>query len=149
MKTHNRAGGWLSGQTKSYPPSDGYLETRNCVKCPGFLTQPLTEIVRDKKTGVSLTRVPAWNAMLPANKRDGRFNAFSCDRCDVSASRATMWIFAATLSICATRVPFAPATSLLTISEVSSFLAALTRNPCPQPFRDLGRDFFTGCRFPN
>ena len=22
MKTHNRAGGWLSSQTKSYPPSD-------------------------------------------------------------------------------------------------------------------------------
>jgi len=30
MKTNNRAGGWLSGRTKPYPPSDDYLETGNC-----------------------------------------------------------------------------------------------------------------------
>jgi hypothetical protein len=60
--------------------------------------------------------------MSLANKRDRRFNAFSCDRYGVSAAHLTMSIFAETLSICATRVPFAPVTSLGTISEISCFL---------------------------
>jgi len=59
--------------------------------------------------------------MSLANKRDRRLNAFSRDRYGVSAAHATMSIFAETLLICATRVPFAPATSLRTISEISSF----------------------------
>jgi hypothetical protein len=63
--------------------------------------------------------VSAANAK--AYKQDERFNAFSCDRYGVSAEHATMSIFAETLSICATRVAFAPATSLRTISEMSSF----------------------------
>jgi hypothetical protein len=59
--------------------------------------------------------------MFLANKRDRHFNAFSRDRCGVSAAHATMSIFAETVSICATGVPFAPATSLRTISEISCF----------------------------
>jgi hypothetical protein len=59
--------------------------------------------------------------MFLANKRDTRSNAFSCDRYGVFVAHATMSIFAETLSICPTRVPFAPATSLRTISEISSF----------------------------
>jgi hypothetical protein len=50
--------------------------------------------------------------MFLANKRDRRFNAFSCDRYGVSAAHVTMSIFAET---------FAHATSLRTISEMSSF----------------------------
>jgi hypothetical protein len=50
--------------------------------------------------------------MFLANKHDRRFNAFSCDRYGVSAAHATMSIFAET---------FAHATSLQTISEMSSF----------------------------
>jgi hypothetical protein len=44
MKTHNRAGGWLSSQTKSYPPSDDELDTRTALGVPGFLTQIPTEL---------------------------------------------------------------------------------------------------------
>jgi hypothetical protein len=56
--------------------------------------------------------------MFLANKSDRRFNASSCDRYGVFAAHATMSIFAETLLICATRVPFACATLLRTISEI-------------------------------
>jgi len=59
--------------------------------------------------------------MFLANRQDRRFNAFSTDRHAVSAMHPTMSIFAETLSICAARVPFASATSLRTIFEISSF----------------------------
>jgi hypothetical protein len=59
--------------------------------------------------------------MFLANKQDRRFNAFSADRHGVSAAHPTMSISAETLSICAVRVPFASATSLRTIFEISSF----------------------------
>jgi hypothetical protein len=49
---------------------------------------------------------------MKANKWDERSNVSSCDRYGVSAAHATMSIFAET---------FAPATSLRTISEISSF----------------------------
>jgi hypothetical protein len=80
MNTHNRAGGWLSSQTKSYPPSDDQRETQNCIGFPQLSDSDPNKIVRNRKTAVSLTRVPAWKAMFLANKRDMRSNAFSCDR---------------------------------------------------------------------
>jgi hypothetical protein len=58
---------------------------------------------------------------VSANKWDKRSNAFSCDRYGVSAAHPTMSIFAEILSIRPTRVPFASATSLRTIFEISSF----------------------------
>ena len=57
--------------------------------------------------------------MFLANKRDRRSNAFSCDRY-VSASHATMWIFAETLSICAMRVRLAPAMSLPIVERLEN-----------------------------
>jgi len=57
--------------------------------------------------------------MFLANKRDRRSNAFSCDRY-VSASHATMWIFAEPLSICATRVRLAPAMSLPIVERLEN-----------------------------
>jgi hypothetical protein len=59
--------------------------------------------------------------MFLANKQDRRFNAFSTDRRGVSAAHATRSTSAETLLICAARVPFASATWLRTIFEISSF----------------------------
>ena len=77
MKTYNRGSGWLSNQTKSYPPAHNYLETRNCVLASlSFLTQTPTKFQETRKIGVALPRVPAGKANVLANKQDRRFNAF-------------------------------------------------------------------------
>lgn len=36
MKAHNQTGGWLSGQTKPYPPFNDSYETRAGVVLPTF-----------------------------------------------------------------------------------------------------------------
>jgi hypothetical protein len=59
--------------------------------------------------------------MFLVNKQNRRSNAFSCVRYGVSASHATMSIFAQILSICATGASFACATLLRTIVEILSF----------------------------
>jgi hypothetical protein len=39
MKTHNRTGGWLSGQTKPYPPFDDSDERRAGIGATSFLSR--------------------------------------------------------------------------------------------------------------